>query len=266
METQHSVAFIQASQSPLTPMIRKLKLWGKLSSEEESAVLALPFDLTDMMPGQYLVREGEKVAHSCLLISGFAIRQKLARDGGRSISAVHMRGDIVDLQNSLLGQADHNVQALTKSSFAKIPRAAIIDLATRFPNLGLAMWYDTLVDASIFREWLLNISRRSAERRIAHLLCEFGVRLEALGLGDRSSYEVPMTQEQLADATGITPVHVNRCLRALEERALIARTARYVAVSDWAQMKEAGEFNEAYLHLDGSRPPHRTSAHWATTA
>jgi CRP-like cAMP-binding protein len=241
----------QSMESPLRPMIRKLELWKRLTAEEEAAVFALPFHLVEMTPSQYLVRDGEEATHTCLLISGFAIRQKLARDGGRSISAVHMRGDIVDLQNSLLGRADHSVQALTKATFARIPRAAIVDLAIRFPNLGLAMWYDTLVDASIFREWILNIARRDAKIRIAHLLCEFGVRLEALGLGDRSSYEFPLTQEQIADATGMTPVHVNRSLRSLDEGGLITRSNRYVAVANWRELKQAGEFDEAYLHPGG---------------
>lgn len=160
-----------------------------------------------------------------------------------------MKGDVVDLQNSLLGQADHSVQALSRAEVAFIPRGAIIELAFRLPNVGLAMWYDTLVDGSIFREWILNIARRDAQTRIAHLLCEFGVRLEALGMGDRSSYELPMSQDQLADATGLTAVHVNRSLMELEARGLITRTIRYVAVADWPNLKEAGEFDEAYLHL-----------------
>jgi CRP-like cAMP-binding protein len=162
-----------------------------------------------------------------------------------------MPGDIVDLQNSLLGRADHSVQALTRATIARIPRDAIIAAAAKFPNLGMAMWYDTLVDASIFREWILNNARRDAQTRIAHLLCEFGVRLESLGLGERSSYEFPMTQEQLADACGLTPVHINRSLRDLEERGLITRAARYVSVADWSQLKQAGEFEVDYLHLDG---------------
>jgi CRP-like cAMP-binding protein len=111
------------------------------------------------------------------------------------------------------------------------------------------MWYDTLVDASVFREWILNIARRDARTRIAHVLCEFGVRLEAQGLGERSSYEFPMTQEQLADVTALTPVHVNRSLQALEVEGLIARTVRFVAVSDWSKLAAAGDFDEAYLHL-----------------
>ena len=242
-------------RSALAPMVSKLQLWKTLAADEQQAVLALPHHVEVIAPGKYIVREGEEAKHSCLLLSGFAYRQKLARNGSRSISALHMKGDVVDLQNSLLGAADHSVQALTAAEVAFIPRDAIVEIAFRLPNVGLAMWYDTLVDGSIFREWILNIARRDAPTRIAHLLCEFGLRLEALGLGDRASYELPMTQEQLADATGLTPVHVNRTLMELETRGLIARTARYVAVSDWQKLKGAGDFDEAYLHLRTSDRP-----------
>ena len=235
--------------STLAPMVRKLQLWKRLTEEEQAAVMGLPFDVATLQPGEYVVREGTKASSSCLLIDGFACRVKLSHEGDRSISAVQMRGDVVDLQNSLLGCADHSVQAMTTAKVAKIPREAVIDLAFSFPNVGLAMWYDTLVDASVFREWILNIARRDAQARIAHLLCEFGIRLEALGLGERNSFELPMTQEQIADATGLTSVHVNRSLQELEARALITRTVRYVAVADWPTLCEAGQFDDAYLHL-----------------
>ena len=233
-------------------MLRKLQLWTRLDEAEQQAILMLPHKVETVRAGSYIVREGEKTRNSCLLLSGFAFRQKLAGDGGRSINAVHLQGDVVDLQNSLLRKADHSVLALTQAEIARIPREAVTDLAFRLPNVGMAMWYDTLVDASIFREWILNIARRDAKVRIAHVLCEFGVRLEALGLGDRSSYSFPMTQEQLADVTGLTPVHVNRSLMSLEAQGLLARTARYVAVADWATLQRAGDFDEAYLHLDPS--------------
>ena len=250
------VLMSEEDQAVLAPMLRKLQLWRSLGTEERAAVLALPHTLHTIEAGKYIVREGEQAKHSCLLLSGFAYRQKAASNGSRSISALHMKGDVVDLQNSLLGQADHSVQALSRAEVAFIPRGAIIELAFRLPNVGLAMWYDTLVDGSIFREWILNIARRDAQTRIAHLLCEFGVRLEALGMGDRSSYELPMSQDQLADATGLTAVHVNRSLMELEARGLITRTIRYVAVADWPNLKEAGEFDEAYLHLrQAERPP-----------
>lgn len=235
----------------LSPMAKKLQLWKQFTAEECAALLALPHEVEEISASGYIVRDGQKADHSCLLISGFAFRQKVTRNGGRSICAVHMQGDVVDLQNSLLGVADHSVQALGRATTARIPRKAILDLALAHPNIGMAMWYDTLVDGSVFREWILNNARRDAQTRIAHLLCEFGIRLEALGLGERTSYEFPLTQEQLADATGLTPVHVNRSLRELEERGLVTRTARYVVVAEWRSLKHAGEFDQTYLHLPG---------------
>jgi CRP-like cAMP-binding protein len=172
-------------------------------------------------------------------------------NGGKSISAIHMPGDIVDLQNSLLGMADHNVRVLTPATVAFIPVKAIKKLAFEFPNVGMAMWYDTLVDGSIFREWIANIARRNASARLAHLLCEFGLRYEAIGLGRRDSFVLPMTQEQLADATGLTSVHINRTLMDLQSRGLIARDKKTVTIADWdATQKEAG-FTDLYLHLGG---------------
>ncbi len=234
----------------LSPMLRKLQLWRPLDVSEQAALLALPHKLATLDASEYIVREGLVTTHSCLLIAGFAYRQKVTIHGARSILSVHMAGDVVDLQNSLLMVADHSVQALTKAQVAYIPRDAILDVCLRFPNIGMAMWYDTLVDGSIFREWILNVARRDARTRIAHLICEFGLRLESLGLGDRASYEFPMTQEQLADATGLTSVHVNRCLSDLQSMGLIARTARYIAVADWDALAQSGDFRAEYLHLN----------------
>src|SRR5690606_19399720 len=126
------------------------------------------------------------------------------------ILSIHMRGDLLDLQNSLLGTADHNVQMMTDGTLALIPVQAVVDLAFQMPAVGMAMWYETLVDGSIFREWILNVGRRDAFTAIAHLLCEFAMRAETADIGKSARYELPLTQEQLADAVGLTAVHVNR--------------------------------------------------------
>jgi CRP-like cAMP-binding protein len=236
-------------QSPLSPMVTKLRLWKDITPEEERAILALPHRIERMEAARYLVREGDQPKHSCLLISGFAHRHKVVANGARSISSIHMRGDIVDLQNALLGLADHNVQTLTNAEIALIPREEIREIAFAFPNVGMAMWYDTLVDGSIFREWIANVARRDAATRIAHLLCEFAVRLEVAELGDKFSFELPMTQEELADATGLTSVHVNRTLKALESTGDIKRAKRHVAIADWAKIKRTADFRSTYLHL-----------------
>jgi CRP-like cAMP-binding protein len=246
---------VSVADRTLAPLIKKLELWGPLTEADREAVLTLPYRLEEVLPHRHLVREGDKPTHSCLLLDGFAFRHKVLVDGSRSISAIHMKGDLVDLQNSLLGTADHGVQMLTRATVAFIQRDDIRRVAFAFPTVGMAMWYDTLVDSSIFREWIANVARRNATARLSHLLCEFGRRLEAIGLGDRLGYELPMTQEQLADATGLTPVHVNRTLMEMERQGLITREKKFVAIADWKRMKEVGGFTDTYLHIRDENSP-----------
>jgi CRP-like cAMP-binding protein len=238
----------------LLPMFRKLQLWMQLDKDDERAVLSLPHQLKKLAPAQYIVRDREKPTHSCLLLSGFAYRHKLTGDGARQIMSIQMKGDVVDLQNSLLRQSDHNVQALTRIEVALIPIEAVQNLAFTRPSVGRAMWYETLVDASIFREWTLNVGRRDATQRTAHLLCEFALRLELAGLGQQCDYQLPMTQEQLADALGLTPVHVNRTLKALEKDGLIERSQRWVKIGNWETLAAVGDFDSTYLHFEQERP------------
>jgi CRP-like cAMP-binding protein len=184
------------------------------------------------------------------MLSGFAIRHKIVAGGARQILAVHMKGDIVDLQNSFLSVADHSVQVLTRSEVAFVPCEAVKQLAFERPNVGMAMWFDTLVDGSVFREWIANVGRRDAATRIAHLLCELALRLKVAGLGEATGYELPLTQEQLADCTGLTSVHVNRTMKALEAEGLIFRpSSRTITILDWKKLADAGDFDSAYLHL-----------------
>jgi CRP-like cAMP-binding protein len=144
---------------------------------------------------------------------------------------------------------------LTAGSVALIPREEIIRLTLERPTIGQAMWIDTLVDGSIFREWVANVGRRDARTRVAHLLCEFALRLKVAGLGQETHYELPMTQEQLADATGLTSVHVNRTLRGLEKDRLIERSnPRSIHIGDWRKLAEVGDFDSNYLHLREDEP------------
>ena len=231
-------------------MLPKLNKWFPLSEGDRTALLALPHKLRTLEPSQYVVREGDKAEHSCLLLSGYAFRQKIVGDGGRQILALHIKGDMMDLQNSLLGRADHNVQALTRIEIAMIPREAVLELTEQRPAIGRAMWHDTLVDGSVHREWTASIGRRDARARVAHLLCEFALRLQVAGLVEQNGYELPMTQEQLADCIGLTPVHVNRTLKALEADGLISRTKRSVRAEDWDKLARVGDFTSDYLHID----------------
>jgi CRP-like cAMP-binding protein len=250
-----TVASGSNDRSRLEPMLRKLEYWQPLSQEDSDAVLGLPHTMKRLEAHNYIVREFDRAEFSCVLLSGFAIRHKIVSGGQRQIVAIHMRGELVDLQNSLLGRADHSVQMLTAGTIATIPRDEIKRIAFERPAVGQAMWLDTLVDASIFREWVANVGRRDARTRLAHLLCEFSLRLKVAGLGEQTNYELPMTQEQLADATGLTSVHVNRTLKGLESDGLIGRSnPRFIEIGDWRRLAEVGDFNSNYLHLRENEP------------
>jgi len=231
-------------------MLRKLERLVPLGAGDRAAVLALPHTLRSIDAGKYIVREHDSTDMVCLLRKGFVYRHKIVGDGERQIVSIQMAGDMIDLHNALLRTADHSVQALTPADLAMIPHAAILDLAAAHPAVARAMWLDTLVDGSIFREWIANVGRRDARTRTAHVLCELAVRQELAGLGERGRYHLPMTQEQLSDVLGLTPVHVNRTLKALEESGLIARDKRSVTIADWDNLRRAGDFNSNYLHLD----------------
>ena len=222
---------------------------------DRDAIRKLPFSRRSYESPGYILREGEPARKHCsFVISGLAFRQKLTAEGARQIVSIHIAGDFLDLQHLFLNYADHSVQALTRLECAEIARDALQDLVLQHPVVGRALWTDALVDASIFREWIANIGRRNARARIAHLLCEFAVRLQAAKLGTPEGFMSPMSQEWISDAVSLTSVHVNRVLMALQAEGLIHRSRRWIEVRDWDGLVEAGDFNPAYLHLDQVHP------------
>ena len=238
----------QVRENPLDLLLRKIRTHHPLSRDSEAAILALPFKLRTLDAQAYLLREGDRPDRCAVLLSGFAFRHKLTGHGARQIMAIHIPGEALDFQNMFLSESDHNVQMLTRGQVAEISREPLERLVLDNPEIGRAVMIFTLVEASIFREWVLNIGRRDARSRIAHLLCEFAYRMQALGLDTESVHELPMTQEQLADATGLTAVHVNRVLQALQRDGLIERERRIIRFVDWERLREAADFNARYLH------------------
>lgn len=236
-------------RAPLDLLIKKLDTHHPLTDGDRGAILALPCKTRSLEAQSYLVREGDRPQHCAVILSGFAFRHKLTGDGARQILALLIPGEAVDLQHLYLPEADHNVQMLTRGEVAEVPMPAFEELARAYPNLGRAILTYSLVEASTFREWALNVGRRDGRSRIAHLLCEFAIRLTAQGLKPDGPFELPMTQEQLADATGLTPVHVNRVLKALQSEGLIQRNRRVVSFPEWQRMREVADFNTRYLHI-----------------
>jgi len=243
---------VQNSTNTLQRAISKLALRSPISPQDCAAFLELPHVVRTLEPASYIIREGDPPRMCAVLLSGFAYRQKVTIDVARKIIGLNITGDMLDLQNLYLEVSDHNVQTLTRADVAFIQRSDLQSLATERPALERAFFIDALVDASIFREWIVNVGRRDAKTRIAHILCEMACRLDALDLANGEGYELPMTQEQIADATGLTSVHVNRTMRVLSELGLIERTRRYVRFPDWDRLRHAADFNGRYLHL---QPP-----------
>ncbi|WP_255587169.1 Crp/Fnr family transcriptional regulator [Hephaestia mangrovi] len=241
--------------TPMGLIARRLDSRIPLEDDAVREILAIPHQLRALKPADYFIREGERPKNSTVVVDGYVYRHKLVQDGGRQIVAVHIPGDFIDLQNILLDAADHNIQALTHATVCQFPHADMLELAFRHPAIGKALWRESLVEASLFREWIANIGRRDARARVAHLLCELAVRREAAELGSRRSFELPMTQEQIGDALALTAVHVNRTLRVLEADGLIRRSKRAVIVGDWAALRAAADFNENYLHVKEMAEP-----------
>ena len=229
---------------------RKCAARAPADAGDAEALASLDWKQRSVPASSYLVREGQPPVRCAFIIDGYAYRQKLTVNGEREIVSVLIPGDLIDLQNLYLRVSDHDVVALTAVTLAEVPIGDLRDLAKRRPAIAAAMWTDALVEASIYREWLLNIGRRPAKTRMAHLLCELHARLRVIGRCGVMEYELPMTQEQLGDAMGLTPVHVNRVLKALEGDGLISRRKRQIHVADWPRMRAAADFNERYLHFE----------------
>jgi CRP-like cAMP-binding protein len=234
---------------PAAMMMRKLESVTDLSDEDRTAILGLPITVQEVGRGVDIVREGDRPSQCCLIVEGFACRYNVTSEGKRQIQSFHTPGDLPDLQSLHLKVLDHNLRTLTPSKLGFIPHQSVDELWRRQPNIAAALWRDTLVDAAIFREWIMNVGRRDAYARMAHILCEVFTRLKAVGLAPGNSFALPITQTELADATGLSTVHVNRTLQALRMAGLITLRDGQVTIRDPEGLKSAGDFDPIYLHL-----------------
>ena len=233
--------------SPLAPFVAKLDRQAKLGPAARAAIIGLPHAVKHFDVGSYLFREGDRVTHCWAIRSGFACRHKIVGTGSRQILNVYLKGDGIDLDKALLPSFDHSVQAITPVEAVVIPLTAVSAMIGEDQEAARAVWVETLLDMAIQREWTANVGRRDARMRLAHLLCELGLRQEAAGINRRDDYVLPLTQEQLADATGLTAVHVNRVLGGLKTDGIILGRQRKIQVPDWERLARVGDFQSAYL-------------------
>jgi CRP-like cAMP-binding protein len=233
----------------LNPLVRKLESIVVLSDEERQAALQLSVTLRALKADQDIVRDQDRPSQCCLLLDGFACRYKTLGNGKRQILSFHIPGDIPDLQSIHLEVMDHCLGTMTASKVAFIPHDVVRAFVRAQPRIGDVFWRETLIDAAVFREWVTNVGRRDAYGRIAHIFCELFVRVRAVGLNKGESYEMPITQTELADASGLSTVHVNRTMQELRRDGLIRTKGASVIIEDWDGLQQAGEFDPTYLHL-----------------
>jgi CRP-like cAMP-binding protein len=232
-------------------LFRKLASIAPLTADETACLATLQFSTKSIDADQDIVREGERPSECCLVVEGFVCRYKLTHDGRRQIFSFHLPGDIPDLQSLHLRMMDHSLMTLTASKLAFISHESLRGVMRRCPRVADVLWRDTLIDAAAFREWMIGIGRRTAVTRIAHVLCEVLLRMRAVGLANGHRCELPITQTELGDALGLSTVHVNRSLQELRSRGLITLRGNLLTVEAWDALKEVGEFDAGYLHLDG---------------
>jgi CRP-like cAMP-binding protein len=232
------------------PMIRKLESVFTLTDDERQALANLPMQLAVIKDHQDLVREGDRPSRSCLILSGFTATYKITAGGKRQIVSFSIPGDIPDLQSLHLKVLDISIGTITPCRVGFVTHEVLHDLCERYPRIAAAFWRETLIEGAIFREWVTNVGRRDAYNRMAHLLCEMLVRLRAVGLAEDYSCDLPITQGEFADAMGITPVHVNRVLKELRADGLVELKGDRLNIPDWEKLKEVGEFDPTYLHLE----------------
>lgn len=230
-------------------LVRKLESFHALSLEDRELLERHCRPLREIPAKQDIIREGDRPDEVVLILSGFACRYKVIEGGKRQIMAFLLPGDFCDFQVFILKQMDHNIGTLSRCQVVRMKRDAVLVLSER-PAIARAFWWASLVDSATLREWLVNIGQRTAEERIAHLLCELLVRLETVGLVRDNSYSLPISQNDLADALGVTVVHANRMLMALRDHGLIDLAARELLVKDVEGLKALSGFDPNYLHLD----------------
>ena len=235
---------------PVGTLLLKLRRRDEVSAREEQVLRDSVAEIKSAPPGRTIVRSGQLLERSMLLIDGLIARFKDLSDGQRQIMEIHVAGDFTDLHGFPLKRLDHDVGALTQVSIGFVPHSALQRITEEEPHLARILWMSTLIDAAIQRERILSVGRRPARSRIAHLLCELYIRLELIGLARDLQYDLPLTQLDLGDATGLTAIHVNRMLRELRESGLLTFRGGRVEIHDWEELRRTAEFDPTYLHLE----------------
>lgn len=237
--------------SRIEPLALLLERYTRLSAEDRDALAILGRGpISERSAREDIAREGENPTVIRLLVSGWACRYKDLPDGRRQIVGFFLPGDFCDLNVYIVNRLDHSIGALTRVRYFEIQPAQLQVLTDRRPHVTRALLWHELVSSSIQREWLLSIGQRSAVERLAHLFCELYYRLRAVGLATDGAFHFPITQHHLAEAMGLSPVHINRTLQELRREGLIELADRHLTITDLTRLMQLGMFNPAYMHFE----------------
>jgi len=234
----------------ITVHLKKLRRRAELGPEEELAIRNAVTETREIRADQILVRSGQLLTESMLLLRGWLARSKGLSGGERQFTELHVPGDFPDLHGFTLKRLDHDVLALSDCTIGVVPHERLRDITERHPRLARIYWMSTNVDAAIHREWALSLGRRSAIARMAHLFCELYERLDMVGATQGDSYEFPLTQRELAECLGLTVVHANRTVQEIRRRNLIGLANRRLTILDRDRLKGLAEFDPSYLYLE----------------
>ncbi|WP_342153278.1 Crp/Fnr family transcriptional regulator [Methylorubrum sp. SB2] len=236
------------------PLVRKLASFAPLTDDDRHLLERVTANPMAVPARTDLIREGDAPRGVYLVMDGLACRYKLLPNGNRQVLAYLLPGDFCDIDVALLDAMDHAIGTLAQSGIVLIPTGTVRDLLDHRPGIARGLRLAALVEAATARQWLASVGRRSCEERLAHLLCELLVRLAAAGRATDGGFELPLTQVDLADATGMTTVHVNRSLRSLRKRKLIDGKGRRIEVLDVAGLRKLAAFDPGYLHRAVAHP------------
>ncbi|PXA89410.1 Crp/Fnr family transcriptional regulator [Caulobacter sp. D4A] len=233
----------------ITPLIEKMARRDVISPIEREALAGLLGPTRRVAAGKALVEPGDRPDFSTFVVSGFCARFTLTPTGGRQLTEINIGGDFVDLHSLLMRQMDHGVVALADCVVAPAAHEDLRRLSEQQPHLMRLLWLETVVDAAIHRQWLVALGQQNAASRLAHLICELYLRLEAAGIARNFGFVLPMTQVDLGDVLGLTQVHVNRVLMDLRRQGLVDWKAGHMTINDWESLARLGQFDPAYLRL-----------------
>lgn len=236
-------------EAAVETLLLKLRARDSVTAEEEAILRDSISEMAELPAGKVIVRAGVETDRCTLLVDGIVCRYRDLADGSRQIMELHVTGDFLDLHSFLLKKLEHNVGSMTNVRMAFVPHDAVRRITEEHPHLARFLWFSTLLDAAIHREKILSMGRRTALSRLAHLMCEMKVRLELVGKASEQGYRLDLTQAELADATGLTSIHVNRMLKTLRDDGLMTFRGGEVAIHDWKGLTRVAEFDPTYLYL-----------------